>query len=326
MTLDRVKEMMMKLRHFGLGALILSLAALAQAKGAPDINIQLAPKNYPFTFVGYGDIRFTNPANTEASDPARRQALVQQVAKEHPDFLVITGDLVLAGANQADWAEYDRETAPWRDAGIKIFPVLGNHDVRGGGDALPNYFERFPQIKDRRWYSVKYGNVLALALDSDSDDVPGSQQGEWLRSQLANVPSDVDFIFVATHHPEYTKSSDEMPGGGHSERPQEQQLAHLLEQTAPKLRQKIIAVSGHVHNYERYEHGGVTYIVSGGGGATPYMIQRSPGDAYDKPGPTYHYCTFKVDHGKLHFEMHRLDMNGGAHFSVQDQFDLKTGE
>lgn len=290
-------------------------------------DIQISPKSYPFTFVGYGDIRFTNPANTEASDPVRRQALVQQIARIHPDFIVITGDIVLNGGSKPDWDEFQRETRPWRDASLKIFPVLGNHDVRGGEDALSNYFDHFPQIKKHQWYSAQYGNCLFLMLDSDSDHAPGSPQGDWLANKLNSVPQDVDFVFLAFHHPPYTKSSEHFMGGGHSARPEEQQLAHMLEEKAPTMRQKIIVLSGHVHNYERYEHNGVMYIVSGGGGATPYMINRSPGDFYNKPGPTYHYCTFNVNHSKLHFEMHKLISAGSnPEFSTEDQFDLTAGK
>jgi hypothetical protein len=36
--------------------------------------------------------------------------------------------------------------------------------------------------------------------------------------------------------------------------------------------------SGHVHNYEHQEHNGVTYFVTGGGGARPYPIERTPDD------------------------------------------------
>ncbi len=59
-------------------------------------------------------------------------------------------------------------------------------------------------------------------------------------------------------------------GGGHSARAREQALAKMLEERQLKTRPHFIVFSGHVHNYERYEHHGVTYIVTGGGGATPY--------------------------------------------------------
>ena len=284
------------------------------------------PKSYPFTFAAYGDIRFTDPTNHTSTDPERRHAIIAQLATDKPDFVVINGDIVLDGSVANDWTVMDEELKPLRDAGVKIFPALGNHDVRGGAPALASYFGRFPEVKPQRWYSLEYGNCLFLILDSDAPHQPGSPQGDWIANRLGHVPGDVDFVILAMHHPPYTKSSEHFMGmGGHSARPEEQQLAQLLETKQKTLRARIIAIAGHVHNYERYEHGGVTYIVSGGGGATPYMINRGPDDFYREPGPTYHYCTFKVDHGKLSFEMHKLEMpQGEPKWTVGDKFEMAS--
>jgi hypothetical protein len=38
--------------------------------------------------------------------------------------------------------------------------------------------------------------------------------------------------------------------------------------------------AGHIHNYERLERDGVVYLVSGGGGAAPYEIDRTAARRY----------------------------------------------
>jgi len=81
-------------------------------------------------------------------------------------------------------------------------------------------------------------------------------------------------------------------------------------------------ISGHVHNYERYEHGGVMYIVSGGGGATPYMVKRIPTDFYREEGVTYHYCRFQVDRGRLKAEM--IKYIDPKNWATKDQFELSV--
>lgn len=310
-------------------ALAISLAAQTPAPAAswkPDIVLP-APA-YPFTFVGYGDMRFTNPADTKHSNAAVRRAEIARIAQEKPAFVVITGDLVLTGADAQDWKVFDAETASLRQAGIELLPALGNHDVHGGeGRALANYFQRFPRLEGRRWYSVRAGNVVVLVLDSTSADGPGSRQWQWLEQGLQTLPPEVDFVLLALHHPPLTRSNDKMFGEGHSARRQEQQLASLLEKHQQSLRARIIVMAGHVHNYERYEHGGVTYVVSGGGGATPYMIQRSASDVYRDPGPTYHICNFTVDHGELRFQMLKLTFpSTEAQWTVRDSFVSRAGE
>ena len=312
-------------------ALAATLAVLAQSQ--PPVStwkpdIVLPARAYPFTFVGYGDMRFTDPADTRHSNATVRRAEIAHIALEKPAFVVISGDLVLTGADAQDWKVFDVETAPLRRAEIELLPALGNHDVRGPEDrALENYFQRFPRLGGRRWYSARAGNVLIFVLDSNSRDGPGSQQWQWLEQRLETLPPDVDFVLVTLHHPPLTHSHDKMVGGGHSERPQEEQLAALLEKYQQSMRARIIVLAGHVHNYERYERNGVTYLVSGGGGATPYMVRRSGSDFYRAPGPTYHICNFTVDRGELQFQMLKLKLNGTeAKWTERDSFLSRAGE
>jgi len=110
-------------------------------------------------------------------------------------------------------------------------------------------------------------------------------------------------------------------------RPQEQELGSLLEKYQPSMRARIIVLAGHVHNYERYERNGVTYLVSGGGGATPYMVARSADDFYRDAGPTYHICTFTLNHNELRFQMLKLSLSGSeANWVVRDSFVLRAGD
>lgn len=284
-----------------------------------------APVHAPFSFVAYGDLRETSPANTRDSDPIRRKALIEAIAQLAPSFILVSGDLPLRGDNPSDWAQWDKETEPWRAAGIPVYPALGNHDLRGDLDtALDNYFRRFPDLKRSRYYSVRAANLLIFTLDS-SMDLPGTPQMQWLDVQLKKIPSDVDFVVFNMHHPPYTKSSDNMPTGGHTERPSEHELGKYLEGIQQHARARFLVFAGHVHNYERYEHGGVMYVVTGGAGAAPYQIPREPDDFYRDPGPTYHYCLLNVDKGRLDFSMVKLEMQGGkATYAKRDSFTLTS--
>jgi Icc-related predicted phosphoesterase len=267
----------------------------------------------PFHFVTYGDSRFHDPKDTQAANPPVRQALVQAIAQANPAFISFGGDIVYNGYDENDWKVWDSETAIWRTNKIPVYPTLGNHDLHGDEKvALANYFQRFPDLKNNRYYSVRAANTLMLVLDSALDETSGPQ-GQWLTQKLDHIPGDVDFVFLVLHHPPYTSSSDAKKfGGGHSSRSPEHELAKMLEGRQQNLRARIVVFSGHVHNYERHEHGGVTYFVTGGAGAHAYPIERAPDDPFQSKEVNYHYLLVDVDHGNLKVTMHRLDLTSGT--------------
>ena len=266
----------------------------------------------PFRFVVCGDARFHDPKDTEAANPPVRQALVEAIAQANPAFISFGGDIVYNGNDADDWMVWDSETAVWRARKIPVYPALGNHDLHGDEKvALANYFQRFPDLKNSRYYSVRAANELMLVLDSSLDETSGAQ-GQWLSQKLDHIPGDVDFVFIVLHHPPYTSSSDlKKLGGGHSARSQEQKLAGTLEARQQNLRARIVVFSGHVHNYERHEHGGVTYFVTGGAGAHAYPIERAADDPFHSKEVNYHYLLVEVDRGSLKITMHRLDLTSG---------------
>jgi acid phosphatase type 7 len=295
-------------------AMLLALACSSKKSSAQSFtttDLQLDLKT-PFRFVAYGDTRFHDPKDTEAANPPVRVALVQAIAGVNPAFICFTGDIVYNGYDKDDWKVWDAETTIWRDKKIPVYPALGNHDLHKPEDvSLANYFQRFPDLKNSRYYSVRAANSLILVLDSALDET-NSPQGQWLNDKLDHIPTDVDFVFLMFHHPPYTSSSDaKMLGGGHSARPTEQALAKILEQRQAHARYRIVVFSGHVHNYERHEHGGVTYFVSGGGAAHAYPIERAKDDPFQSKEINYHYLMVEVDHGQMKVTMNRLDLTTG---------------
>ena len=312
-------------------AVPLASSAPAPLLHAPDLILQ--PSSSTFKFVAYGDIRFTDSELPHVSNRAVRTAIIDAVVKTKPAFVVITGDVPWRGAENGDWAVFDHEIKPVRDARISMLPAIGNHEyynrfLRQNREVgVANFYTRFDQIPRRPaapWYSARYANCYFLFLDTTDDDSPGSAQLEWLKGQLESVPSDVDYLFVVAHRGPFTSATDSL----HKPRLAEQEIARLLEShqaASPKTR--ILMVSGHVHNYEHFRHGGVEYIVTGGGGAQPHPLHRSDNDLFKPKVPDeneYHYCLISIDHEKLRLEMYRLDdvADSKAQFSVSDSFDL----
>jgi len=293
---------------------LLLLRALATAALACTTVLAQAPRlatglKAPFTFAAFGDTRFTDPSDHGAANPLARQLMVKGIADSHPAFIVIGGDIAYNGQNPGDWAVYDQETLPWRQAAIPVYPILGNHDLHGKeAEALANYFQRFPHLGGARFYSVRAERTLVLALDSSLDEL-GGPQGAWLKGQLDGLEPDVDFVFLVLHHPPVTSSTDaKLLGGGHAVRPAEKELARMLEERQAHTRARFIVLASHVHNYDRHEQGHVVYFVTGGGGAHAYPIERQPGDPFQDKRVNYHFLQIRIEKGSATITMRRLGL------------------
>ncbi len=334
-------------------AVCLLLTALTAAQTSAPPQLDAGVKKLPFTFAAYGDMRLTDPSISNAdddsaaklapSDAKRRDAIIGRIAETKPAFVVISGDLVYRGGDSADWVRWDEEGKPFHDAGVAVYPTLGNHElVRFPSDqdaAIPlqNYFQRFPQLAQHRQYSLRAQNCMFFFLDTNldipADNAPGAAQWDWLMEQLGQLPKDIRFVFLVQHHPFMTEVATESGsiyrqghplGDGNSARAAQVEARRAqLEAKRQQIGRPIIVLAGHNHNYEHFEHDGVTYITSGGGGATPYTVKRDGADLFKQPGVNYHYCSLQVSKDKVAFQMHKLVfVDGQAKWTVADSFEV----
>src|ERR1022692_1718454 len=252
-------------------AILQVLAIRALADAAPRLEVAVADPSAPLTFIAYGDTRFTQ--RDGVANALARRALVARVASEKPAAIFIGGDLVYEGSNPEDYETYRTETAVWSQAKIPIFPALGNHELRGCdkdlSPCLVNWWRAaVPSgVRPFRWYSVTLGpKILVLLLDSDSSLKPGSEQRTWFEQQISHAGSQVEFVFVVLHYPPvrdpiFPRAKDE------------KEIARYLSKHTHSLQARVVVVSSHIHNYERFRRDDVTYLVSGGGGGgqSPYL-------------------------------------------------------
>jgi hypothetical protein len=314
--------------------LVLSFLPAAQAQHSPQPPLAVptfavpgVSAEQPLKIVVYGDTRFTDTKDTIDTNPRVRQYLVQQIAQEKPDAVFMTGDLPFTGTDPADWQVYRDETASWRAGHLRIYPTLGNHDVKGGWDAgVRNFNATFPELKGFLYYSVEIGNVYLITLDCTQSYADGSEQRAWLAAQLEHLPKSIDFVFFLSHMPLYADLQSQVMVS--LPNPAELSLREFIVAQTPKLKAKLIVANGHIHNYERFEGGQITYIVSGGGGAIPYRIVfRGPEDQYTaETYPNYHYLVFDIQGRTANATMYRV-IDAGApalHTEVKDRFTLTT--
>ncbi len=247
----------------GLALLLLTAAVHAAPKRAM-LRPRVAAEK--FTFVAYGDTR---------SDPIAHRRVIQEIVALHPEFVLQSGDLVSDGHNPKQWAEFDRITQPLRVARIAYYPARGNHDL---GTFYPHYVPNTFDSGDKTnklYYAFTRHRNRFIIVDSMEPYEPGSGQYVWLERELARSQKAAVSTFVMFHEGPFSV-------GPHGPTPKAQRYLHpLFVRYHPRA-----VFCGHDHLYYRTTRDGVTYIVTGGGGAPPYRPENAqvaiPGDVFQK--------------------------------------------
>lgn len=174
-----------------------------------------------------------------------------------------------------------------------FFLTLGNHDIET--DNGKPYFDAFDlpvnnKTFTEQFYSFEWGNILFIALDSNSVirlDTIGKIQLEWLEEILSTSNHRWRFIFL--HHPVYSSK------GSHGSTPElQERLLPIIE------RHNVQGVfSGHDHHYERTRIiNGTLYVVSGGGGVSVRPVKPDP-DFSEVALSKFHFVHFIVTDDQL---------------------------
>ena len=272
-------------------------------------------------------MRFTNPSVTSGTNPRVRKWLTEKIAAEHPQALLLTGDMPYTGSDPGDWKVFQNETRSWRDQQILQLPATGNHEIRGDRvKGINNYLANFPAISKHRYYSALLGNLEVISLDCTMASTPSSAQGRWFAAQLNHLPPQVEFLLILYHMPWMADRQSQIFVGLPT--PAALGLRNILEARLDRIRPKVIVFNGHIHNYERFERRGVEYVITGGGGAEPYpLLFRGSADLYQDSGfPVYHYLTLEVSNHQFHAVMWKVKNPEEATLSVEqkDEFTIKA--
>jgi hypothetical protein len=206
----------------------------------------------PITFVVYGDSRTQPEVHARVASAA--------AATCDPAFVLTTGDAVpSSSARQSIWTKQFFEPADPLLRETWFLVTQGNHDNRN--QLLSLYFEAPGGGELEDYYSLDWGPVYVTTINTNKDYRPGSEQYQFLERDIANTTRPFKVFFG--HHPAYSS------GYHGSNRQMQKYLQPLFEANGVKL-----VFAGHDHSYERTVINGITYIVSGGGGA-PLHEQRA---------------------------------------------------
>ena len=230
-----------------------------------------------YSFVVYGDTRTRHDVH--------RNVMGALVKHGIPDFVLHTGDLVADGNDSSMWPVFfDIEKELLRQT--SFFPSLGNHE-RNSRD----YYDFF-QVSTP-YYSFDWGNSHVIVLNSDVGNAASSErakavfweeQTRWLEEDLA-ASQKADYRFVIAHHPPFTAVARRQGDNPH------------MTALVPMFEKYHVTAGffGHDHNYQHYLKNGIHYVVTGGGGAPLYDVDKPADGITLKVISVEHFVTVKVD-------------------------------
>lgn len=215
----------------------------------------------PFRFLVYGDSR---------TDAAAHAAITRGLLAAPGDFLINTGDMVLAGKDPSDWKAFFAIEAPLiRDR--CIFACVGNHELSRGDPAGEVAFLRYFSGADehgertRLYGSFRWSNTRFFLLNAM--DTWTGEEREWLRDALDRAmyePGLAHRVAVLHHGP--------FSSGPHGANPN---LARAGVITLLANGKVDLVLAGHDHVYERGDGEGLKYVITGGAGAPLYEHKLS---------------------------------------------------
>ncbi len=240
----------------------------------------------PLTFAIYGDTR---------SDHAAHISVLRRMELYRPMFVVNTGDLVASNTKE-NWNAFFRDLCDSSGIGRSsaYYATPGNHENG------PMYYQEevLPTADSARlayFYSFTAGEVHCIALNTEIDFDPGSEQYSWLKADLASPACrNAAFRIAYWHRPPYSTSNHGSD-------------LHVRTVLCPLMEENNVnfVFAGHDHCYERTNPiNGTTYIVTGGGGAPLYDFRAdSAWVAYKEA--VHHFCLLTASGDSLRMLMIR---------------------
>lgn len=243
------------MRRALLGALSCALVLASCTRAGGPRPAAPAPAPSPSGVADDGVTRVLVLGDMGTGTRFQRALALQMCAHHHAEpvtAVLTTGDNVYPRGEPELFGE--RFVEPYScllDDGVAFHTSLGNHDVvTGGGREMVAH----PAFGMRgRYYRLRLGPLRVIVLDSNDLD---QAQLAWLDRALARAARP-PWTVVVFHHPVYSHGLRHGPTPG---------LAALLGERFSRAGVDLV-LNGHEHLYERTRAGGVTYVVTGGGGA-----------------------------------------------------------
>ena len=241
-----------------------------------------------FRFLAIGD---TNPALGDNTSK-----VLEKVGAVGYDFTLHLGDIEYYDSTLETWALWAPKMAPMLRQGA-FFPAIGNHELEKPteyAEYVLRYFGSTGLTGTDGTYRFSNGGVHFFVLDTEEPNGPTSPQAARFASEITKAESEPGYRFsiVYFHKPLVTC-------GDSGDDPVARQYYEPLF-----LAHKIpLVLQAHMHGYERFDFGSITYVTSGGGGGLMGDVNKNASRSYcDKrvaSGPFFHGTLLDVKTGKL---------------------------
>ncbi|HVY47535.1 MAG TPA: metallophosphoesterase, partial [Minicystis sp.] len=178
-----------------------------------------------------------------------------------PEFTLHGGDIQYYSSGLETWNLWFSIMQPMLSQG-GFFPAVGNHEIENTteyDEFTLRYFGDAGFEGDSTHYTFENAGIHFFSLDTQDPIDPGSLQGGWLAQKLdeASQSPGYRFSIVYFHKPLVTcGDTGDNPAARAG-------LEPLFEQYRVPL-----VLQAHMHGYERFELGDLTYVTSAGGGGT----------------------------------------------------------
>lgn len=248
----------------------------------------------PFRMAAVGDGVDGSPRQTAVAD---------MISSWKPNLLAYLGDVYARGSPFEFDNWYGSAAGGYGRFRDITNPVVGNHEYRTAGAA--GFFDYWDNIGHYYSYDVAGWHVVALDSSANFGQLqPGSAQYDWLAADLAANTAHCTIAYM--HHPRYSVTK----GGGRT------RLRAVWALLA--ARRVTLALTGHVHSYERWEPldaagapdpRGITQVIAGAGGHEVVEADRHDGRVVAHAAVS---GVLRLDLFSEHADLAYVDVNGAV--------------
>jgi hypothetical protein len=194
---------------------------------------------------------YADPQSDSDAEDNNHRTVVNNILARGANPVFNAGDIMEDGT-QASLDRFNSVTNTLRSSRA-FYSALGNNDRVEGDSSTPSalYLNNFSFPNNERWYSVNYGNLHMVILDS-AFAASNPSQISWLINDLQSEASRSRITGVIFHHPSFASSIS----------------GYLLSNNVD------FVIMGHTHVYSHYNSGGIEYFTCGGQPNMGYLIAK----------------------------------------------------